>query len=121
MRPGTVSKDPDVQHILTAARDLLAVINRELAEPSDASSQEAEAETAPANSCDVLYVEDDPVNFMLVERILEKPEIERWLDGRIRRLEAELAGGAGQVEHRLEGEAHRRQPITTAVDARRRE
>jgi CheY-like chemotaxis protein len=91
MRPGTVSKDPDVQHILTAARDLLAVINRELAEPSDASSQEAEAETAPANSCDVLYVEDDPVNFMLVERILEFRPGLKLLHARCGEIGVELA------------------------------
>jgi len=91
MRPGTVSKDPDVQHILTAARDLLAVINRELAEPNDASSQEAEAETAPANSCDVLYVEDDPVNFMLVERILEFRPGLKLLHARCGEIGVELA------------------------------
>ena len=28
MRPGTTTKDPDVQHILKAARDLLEIINR---------------------------------------------------------------------------------------------
>jgi signal transduction histidine kinase len=34
MRPGTATKDPDVQHILKAARDLLEIINRELADPN---------------------------------------------------------------------------------------
>ena len=33
MRPGIATKDPDVQHILKAARDLLEIINRELADP----------------------------------------------------------------------------------------
>jgi CheY-like chemotaxis protein len=71
MRPaGTPAKDADVQHILKAARDLLGIINHELGEggPSAESVDEALAATAP---CDVLYIEDDPVNFTLVERILE--------------------------------------------------
>ena len=64
--PGASTKDADVQHILKAARDLLGVINQELGEgtPGD------DALEAPS-PCDVLYIEDDPVNFTLVERILE--------------------------------------------------
>jgi CheY-like chemotaxis protein len=71
MRPaGSATKDTDVQHILKAARDLLAIINHELGEggPSGDSIDAALEATAP---CDVLYIEDDPVNFTLVERILE--------------------------------------------------
>ncbi|MFN2622218.1 MAG: response regulator [Chthoniobacterales bacterium] len=71
MRPaGTPAKDADVQHILRAARDLLGIINHELGEggPSIESVDDALAATSP---CDVLYIEDDPVNFTLVERILE--------------------------------------------------
>jgi CheY-like chemotaxis protein len=71
MRPaGSATKDTDVQHILKAARDLLAIINHELGEggPSVDRIDEALEATAP---CDVLYIEDDPVNFTLVERILE--------------------------------------------------
>lgn len=71
MRPaGSATKDTDVQHILKAARDLLAIINQELGEGGPAVDRidEALAATAP---CDVLYIEDDPVNFTLVERILE--------------------------------------------------
>jgi CheY-like chemotaxis protein len=67
MRPGeSASKNADVQHILQAARDLLRVINQELGE----GGPMGELVTAPL-SCDVLYIEDDPVNFTLVERILE--------------------------------------------------
>ena len=71
MRPGNAAKDPDLQHILRAARDLLGIINSELGEEGAAEQVPARAEGRPANSCDVLYIEDDPVNFMLVERILE--------------------------------------------------
>ena len=69
MRPAA-SKDPDVQHILKAARDLLEIINRELADPT-APPPKSEPSLVPPISCDVLYIEDDLVNFTLVERILE--------------------------------------------------
>jgi CheY-like chemotaxis protein len=91
MRPGGATKDPDVQHILTAARDLLAVINRELADPSDPLPQEDEAEAAASATCDVLYVEDDPVNFTLVERILELRPGLKLLHARCGEIGVELA------------------------------
>lgn len=70
MRPGgTAAKDADVQHILRAARDLLGIINQELGEGG--TTDRPEAAMAAAATCDVLYIEDDPVNFTLVERILE--------------------------------------------------
>jgi CheY-like chemotaxis protein len=67
MRPGeSATKNADVQHILQAARDLLRIINQELGEGGPLG------EFVPTPlSCDVLYIEDDPVNFTLVERILE--------------------------------------------------
>ena len=72
MRPlGTANKDGDVQHILKAARDLLGIINQELGEGSGTMPEEANPLPSPASSCDVLYIEDDLVNFTLVERILE--------------------------------------------------
>ena len=72
MRPGTSNKDADVQHIVKAARDLLGIINDELGDGSgSAESGEAKPAARPATSCDVLYIEDDLVNFTLVERILE--------------------------------------------------
>ena len=71
MRPGTVNKDADVQHIVKAARDLLGIINDELGDGSGASPGDTKPSALPAISCDVLYIEDDIVNFTLVERILE--------------------------------------------------
>lgn len=71
MRPGNTTRDPDVEHILNAARDLLGVINRELGQDEVAETSQTPAAPASELSCDVLYIEDDPVNFMLVERILE--------------------------------------------------
>ena len=70
MRPGPAAKDPDVQHILKASRELLEIINRELADP-DVPPSKSEPSLVPPISCDVLYIEDDLVNFTLVERILE--------------------------------------------------
>jgi CheY-like chemotaxis protein len=70
MRPtGSPTKDTDVQHILKAARDLLGIITEELGE-GGSSGERPEAARAVI-PCDVLYIEDDPVNFTLVERILE--------------------------------------------------
>ena len=72
MRPGTTNKDADVQHIVKAARDLLGVINDELGDGSGpAQPGEIKPAALSAISCDVLYIEDDVVNFTLVERILE--------------------------------------------------
>src|ERR1051325_11356334 len=68
-RPGTASRDPDIQHILKSARDLLEIMNRELGDPNDLAK--CAPNVFPAISCDVLYIEDDLVNFTLVVRILE--------------------------------------------------
>ena len=70
MRPGNATRDPDVQHILKAARDLLEIINRELADPN-VPLPKNQPSLVPPISCDVLYIEDDLVNFILVERIFE--------------------------------------------------
>lgn len=68
-RPGTAAKDPDVQHILKSARDLLEIIDRELADPNVPPKNAPSL--VPPISCDVLYIEDDLVSFALVGRILE--------------------------------------------------
>jgi CheY-like chemotaxis protein len=70
MRPGTSGKDADVQHILKSARDLLGIINQELGDGSPGPAPTVNG-AAATKQCDVLYIEDDPVNFTLVERILE--------------------------------------------------
>ena len=70
MRPGIATKDPDVQHILKAAHDMLEIINRELQDPN-LPPPKSKPSLVPPISCDVLYIEDDLVNFTLVERILE--------------------------------------------------
>ena len=71
LRAGT-RDEGDLRQILKSARAMLAIIEEELGEEpgkrSDAGDGSAET---PTRSCDVLYVEDDQVNFTLVERILE--------------------------------------------------
>src|SRR5437763_7722255 len=63
MRPaGVPAKDADVQHILKAARDLLGIINQELGEGGP-SAERVDGALAATSPCDVLYIEDDPVNF----------------------------------------------------------
>jgi CheY-like chemotaxis protein len=91
MRPGSATKDTDVQHILKAARDLLGIINQELGEGAVAERSEAKAALAPAISCDVLYIEDDPVNFTLVERILEFRPALKLMHARCGEMGVELA------------------------------
>lgn len=72
LRAGVDRVDPDVQQILNSAREMLRIIEIELAErPPAEITPIREDEPASAKKCDVLYVEDDAVNFTLVERILE--------------------------------------------------
>jgi CheY-like chemotaxis protein len=70
MRNNPAAREADVQHILTAARDLLEIINRELVNPN-VPGRKCQPSVVPPIACDVLYIEDDLVNFTLVERILE--------------------------------------------------
>ena len=73
LQPHTNRKDGDVQQILKAAREMLQIIEKELCDPDDAPGASAASDTTVPllASCDVLYVEDDDVNFTLVQRILE--------------------------------------------------
>ena len=70
LQPGSETKRGDVQHILTAARELLAIVDCELTDPRPANGV-AKIKVQEEAGCDVLYVEDDIVNFTLVARILE--------------------------------------------------
>src|SRR5438105_14938053 len=77
LQPGARGDRGDLQQILKSARELLAVIERELGDP-DAQSKAAYDRLAPTQEslCDVLYVEDQIVNFTLVERILDfRPKV----------------------------------------------
>ena len=75
LQPMEKRNDADVQQILKSAREMLRIIEHELCQPRNGSkSDEAAGE---AERCDVLYVEDDAVNFTLVERILElRPNVQ---------------------------------------------
>ena len=64
-------KDADIQQILNSARELLEVIERELGDHTQPDGERTVDSTKSTRECDVLYVEDDMVNFTLVERILE--------------------------------------------------
>ena len=68
LQPGSKRDISDVQQILKSARELLGIIEHELAEFGPVVQEEEEKASC---SCDLLYVEDDLVNFTLVERILE--------------------------------------------------
>lgn len=69
--PLTTTSAEYVKHIRENARELLEIINCELTE-SDEASEDAEAANAtPTAQYDVLYIEDDPVNLTLVQRILD--------------------------------------------------
>src|SRR2546421_2364413 len=61
--------DDNITQIRKAAQDLHDVINRELAGPRDGNCV---SDLAEKSQYDVLYIEDNPANFALVERILEE-------------------------------------------------
>ncbi|HEV3409235.1 MAG TPA: response regulator [Chthoniobacterales bacterium] len=61
----------DVQQITRSARELLSIIERELGEGETKPPPAERIVPMPISTCDLLYVEDDIVNFTLVERILE--------------------------------------------------
>ena len=72
LQPRGTREDEDLQQILKSARELLQIIERDLSErAAGAAAAPAEAVAAPERVCDVLYIEDDLVNFTLVERILD--------------------------------------------------
>jgi CheY-like chemotaxis protein len=69
MQCENASMADNVKQILKGARELLAVINRELADPNQTRIA---ANVAATSQCDVLYIEDDPANFALMQGILEE-------------------------------------------------
>ncbi len=73
LQPAHHRGNGDIQQILKSARTMLRIIEEELTPANENApgpgSAQAIAVLPPV--CDVLYVEDDIVNFTLVERILE--------------------------------------------------
>jgi CheY-like chemotaxis protein len=70
LQPSGKRLDADLQQILKSAREMLQIIESDLGQPCPEMACR-ESATMPEGSCDVLYVEDDLVNFTLVARILE--------------------------------------------------
>ena len=73
LQPNGARQETDLHQILKSAREMLGIIELELSEPGHRMDARTVA-TPPVpllEGCDVLYVEDDDVNFTLVERILE--------------------------------------------------
>ena len=72
LQPGSKRDSNDVHQILKSARELLAIIETELGDQRAGNR----IIPIPTRTCDLLYVEDDMVNFTLVERILEyRPKV----------------------------------------------
>ena len=71
LQPRSTREDADLQQILKSARELLQIIERELGEAGPEEPAAPIGDPAGDRVCDVLYVEDDLVNFTLVERILD--------------------------------------------------
>ena len=64
-----LGSDDNVQQILKGGQEVLEMINRELAEPLESDGT---LDTTAKALWDVLCIEDNPANFMLIERILEE-------------------------------------------------
>lgn len=67
-QPEGVQRSANVQNILESARHLLNLDKRGLDGPGEKQDDPPPAE----KTYDLLYIEDDPVNFALVSRIFEK-------------------------------------------------
>jgi len=90
LQPGGKRENSDIQQILKSARELLAIIERELGDAEAKAAAEQNVATL-SRTCDLLYVEDDLVNFTLVERILEyRPDV-KLMHASYGRLGVELA------------------------------
>lgn len=76
LQPTSHRGSGDIQQILKSAHELLRIIERELGEPQPGAPAAVQAMADISPACDVLYVEDDIVNFTLVERIIGlRPEL----------------------------------------------
>ncbi len=71
LQPSSKRGTADLQQILKSAREMLRIIEQELTEQKEEPVSRAGAITTVGHACDILYIEDDVVNFTLVERILE--------------------------------------------------
>jgi CheY-like chemotaxis protein len=76
MQCDDASMADNITQILKGARGLLAIINREFAELKHGN---VTSNVAGTLHCNVLYIEDDPANFALVQRILEERPAVRLL------------------------------------------
>lgn len=76
-QPNLSGRKGDLQQILESAREMLKIIEHDLTEPGGKRpANEHGSDAQPTRLCDVLYVEDDAVNYALVARILEfRPEV----------------------------------------------
>jgi CheY-like chemotaxis protein len=75
MRSSGVDRD-NVQQILKAGRELLALADPKLAGVGADSSRTNQNDALKQHGCDVLYVEDSDANFTLVQHILAaRPEV----------------------------------------------
>jgi CheY-like chemotaxis protein len=73
----------NIKDVQKAANDLLEIINRKLAGPGPASGGD-KAKIPGGSHCDVLHIEDDPINFASVKLLLggkRKLEVLRAIDG----------------------------------------
>ena len=59
----------DIKSVLRSANDLLNVINQRVTEPVH-SPNVAKAQSIADSQCDVLHIEDDPINFASVKLLL---------------------------------------------------
>lgn len=65
-------QEDSVQHIRKAAGELLEIINRALGDKFETTEMAGEGTSPmPTEPCDILYIEDDEVNFTLISRILD--------------------------------------------------
>jgi CheY-like chemotaxis protein len=60
----------NIKQVQKAANDLLGIINRKLAEPGPGSGRDKAPNVTADSQCDVLYIEDDSINFASIKLLL---------------------------------------------------